>query len=472
MKTAKHISAVLLFVATLLSASCVKSYPDGLTEQEYNSLRYVNSFAKTIVDQYYLWKAEVQEDIDSWKVTDDPIGKVNSIRYTEDGALVDRWTRMTDDYELFMQKVDGNAKTLGLNIALYWSDEAQTSICAVVNYVYPGSPAEQAGLHRGDVITFVNGRQIPKDDYQNFISANLLNADSASLELRSGLKVELEAVQMYCDPLVHKAVFDCAGTKVAYLFYTSYTLDSRDSLKKAFSEFKEAGVSELILDLRYNGGGYDAASRTLASLIAPREVVENEKVFNTEIYNENLSEYFTNWSTFDPDCLDANIDARKLYVLMTGNTASASESTICGLSPYMEVVKIGKQSSGKFCGGYIFEGSAWYDEMKSMLTVSDWENGKKYAANWGIYVMASRYADCNGNTPCMPNGFTPDVEVEDNPVQSIPIGDPQEQMLHAALTLAGYDFSQAASLSSAPALLGPSIEMPLEFHSTGILLLN
>ena len=362
-----------------------------------------------------------------------------------------------------MQKVDGNAKKLGLNIALYWSDEAQTSICAVVNYVYPGSPAEQAGLHRGDVITFVNGRQIPKDDYQNFISANLLNADSASLELRSGLKVELEAVQMYCDPLVHKAVFDCAGTKVAYLFYTSYTLDSRDSLKKAFSEFKEAGVSDLILDLRYNGGGYDAASRTLASLIAPREVVENEKVFNTEIYNENLSEYFTNWSTFDPDCLDANIDARKLYVLMTGNTASASESTICGLSPYMEVVKIGKQSYGKFCGGYIFEGSAWYDEMKSMLTVSDWENGKKYAANWGIYVMASRYADCNGNTPCMPNGFTPDVEVEDNPVQAIPIGDPQEQMLHAALTLAGYDFHQTASLNSAPALLGPSIEMPLEF---------
>ena len=452
-----------MFVATLLSASCVKSYPDGLSEQEYSSRRYVNSFAKSIIEQYYLWKAEVQEDIDSWKVTDDPIGKVNSIRYAEDGALVDRWTRMTDDYELFMQKVDGNAKTFGLNVALYWSDEAQTSICAVVNYVYPGSPAEQAGLHRGDVITFVNGRQIPKDDYQNFISANLLNADSASLELRSGLKVELEAVQMYCDPLVHKAVFDCAGTKVAYLFYTSYTLDSRDSLKKAFAEFKEAGVSELILDLRYNGGGYDAASRTLASLIAPREVVENEKVFNTEIYNENLSEYFTNWSTFDPDCLDANIDARKLYVLMTGNTASASESTICGLSPYMEVVKIGKQSYGKFCGGYIFEGSAWYDEMKSMLTVSDWENGKKYAANWGIYVMASRYADCNGNTPCMPNGFTPDVEVEDNPVLTTPIGDPQEQMLHAALTLAGYDFPQSASPSSAPALLGPSIEMLLEF---------
>ena len=452
-----------MFVATLLSASCVKSYPDGLSEQEYRSRRYVNSFAKSIIEQYYLWKAEVQEDIDSWKVTDDPIGKVNSIRYTEDVALVDRWTRMTDDYELFMQKVDGNAKTFGLNVALYWSDEAQTSICAVVNYVYPGSPAEQAGLHRGDVITFVNGRQIPKDDYQNFISANLLNADSASLELRSGLKVELEAVQMYCDPLVHKAVFDCAGTKVAYLFYTSYTLDSRDSLKKAFAEFKEAGVSELILDLRYNGGGYDAASRTLASLIAPREVVENEKVFNTEIYNENLSEYFTNWSTFDPDCLDANIDARKLYVLMTGNTASASESTICGLSPYMEVVKIGKQSYGKFCGGYIFEGSAWYDEMKSMLTVSDWENGKKYAANWGIYVMASRYADCNGNTPCMPNGFTPDVEVEDNPVLTTPIGDPQEQMLHAALTLAGYDFPQSASPSSAPALLGPSIEMLLEF---------
>lgn len=463
MKTAKHISAVLLFVATLLSASCVKSYPDGLTEQEYNTLRYVNSFAKTIVDQYYLWKAEVQEDIDSWKVTDDPVAKVNSLRYKQDGVEVDRWTRMIDDYETFMQKVDGNARTFGLNVALYWSDEAHTSVYAVVTYVYPGSPAAQAGLCRGDVITSVNGSLIPTADYQNFVNSNLLNADSAVLGLRSGREVELEAAQMYCDPLVHKSVFDCAGTKVAYLFYTSYTLASRDSLKKAFAEFKAAGASEIILDLRYNGGGYDITNRTLASLIAPREAVEGEKVFNMEIYNSGLSNHLTSNTSFDTECLDANIDARKLYVLMTGGTASASEATICGLSPYMDVVKIGTRSYGKFCGGYIFEASSWYDQMKSMLTVSDWENGMKYSENWGIYVMSSRYADCNGNTPCMPNGFAPDYELEDNPLDGRAIGDPQETLLHQALTLAGYDFPQTASLSSAPALLGPSIEMPLEF---------
>ena len=98
MRTARHIAAVSVFVATLLSASCVKSYPDGLSEQEYRSRRYVNSFAKSIIEQYYLWKAEVQQDLDSWKVADDPAEKVKSLRYSDpEFGQVDRWTTFIDD---------------------------------------------------------------------------------------------------------------------------------------------------------------------------------------------------------------------------------------------------------------------------------------------------------------------------------------------------------------------------------------
>ena len=85
------------------------------------------------------------------------------------------------------------------------------------------------------------------------------------------------------------------------------------------------------------------------------------------------------------------------------------------------------------------------------MTAREVKEGKKYAANWGIYVMIGRYADKNGETGSMPNGFTPDVPVADNPMDGYQLGDPQETMLKAALTLAGYKYPAApAAVSSAP----------------------
>ena len=186
-----------MFVATLLSASCVKSYPDGLSEQEYRSRRYVNSFAKSIIEQYYLWKAEVQDGLDSWKVTDNPAEKVESLRYSDSElGQVDRWTTFIEDYESFIGQINGNTSTFGLDFALFWGDADHSVIYPVITFVYKDSPAAEAGLKRGDVLTAVNSQAVPVGSYQDFVKQTLLNADHVTLTLRDGREISLDARQM------------------------------------------------------------------------------------------------------------------------------------------------------------------------------------------------------------------------------------------------------------------------------------
>ena len=115
-------------------------------------------------------------------------------------------------------------------------------------------------------------------------------------------------------------------------------------------------------------------------------------------------------------------------------TASASEALICGLKPYMDVTLIGKQTSGKFTGGILLKATNWFDSLKDASF--DIEVGKKALPTWGLYVITSRYSDCNGVTLSMPDGISPDYEVSDNPADPAPLGSPQEKILAAALSIA------------------------------------
>lgn len=118
----------------------------------------------------------------------------------------------------------------------------------------------------------------------------------------------------------------------------------------------------------------------------------------------------------------------------------------------MDVEIIGEQTYGKYCSGMIFSGSTWFSWYKDVLLKSkdnggmgmsqeEYNKATKYTDNWGIYVMVSRYADKNGNTPCMPDGFIPDIAAEDVPWDGYQLGDPEETMLKVALKSAGYTSS-------------------------------
>ena len=466
----------LLFAALSLAlvSSCNKDGDqESPKERESLTRQYVNKFAFNMMKVYYLWVAEIEDKLETWKADDDPKQKVLDVRYKDsDGKDIDRWTQMTDDYDSFMKSIENVSTTYGYEMTFFYTSSAKEYLSAVVNFVYADSPAEQAGLKRGDIILKVDGEPIPAANYADIVKNKMMYSESCTLTLEDGRRVSMSSVEMYCNPVHIVKVFDCGGKKVGYLHFTAFTLNACADLVKACNALKAQGVSELILDLRYNGGGYVQTEEVLASMLAPEPIVASGTVFMTEVYNALLTaewddeEKITNFRNrfkingVTLDTSESNLGLTKIYAIMSKGSASASEAIVCGLKPFIDLTIVGQQSYGKYCTGIIVEGANWYDSIKSNMSVKDVKNGKKYAANWGIYVMIGRYADKNGETPCMPFGFTPDYSVDDNPLDGYQLGDPNETMLKTALTLAGYEYPAAAATASAkkkPALIkGPA----------------
>ena len=427
-----------LLALVMLASACSKLDPEDIRTIRY----YANTFAYNVMNTYYLWKDDISSQLEKWITTEDPVKKVESVRFG-----MDRWTKLYEDYSSFESFSTGNGETFGMDFSLYYYDEAQTQICAVVNYTYENSPARQTGIRRGDVILSIDGEILTPDNYMTMAS-KLIEDGTVTLGTEDGRTLHLQSKEMYENPVHTSATLDYGGKRFGYLHFTNFTLDSCKDLESAFASFKAQGITDLVLDLRYNSGGYVITSVTLASMIAPIDAVKNRSIYNKEIYNDILTqsneevERFEQKVTYTSSSgqevtvhpLEVNPGVEHLWVIVTDRSASASEALICGLKPYMDVTLVGKQTSGKFTGGVLVKATNWFDSLKD--TKMDIEQGKKALPTWGIYVITSRYSDCNGVTLSMPSGISPNYETSDNPFDPIPLGDPSESMLAATLSIA------------------------------------
>ena len=456
---------LILLVATLLASACVKTPLISTGDPTDKTSYYANIFAYNIMAGYYLWCDEVQNGLESWTFEADPIEKVESLRYKDvNGNLVDKWTELMEDYSPFVSSVTGNGKTYGFEFVLYYTDSSRKQICAVVTYTYEDSPARQAGLKRGDVIFTFDGSTLTSDNYADLLNDKIYNnATSIQLGLSDGSSVTMTATKMYSNPVHVAKTLSYGGKTFGYLHFTNFTQEAALDLVEACKQFKADGIDELILDLRYNTGGYATTGQVLASMIAPSSVVQAGAVFNKSIYNKNLAEFMD-----EDECLaesftlnfesgkktlntgEANLGISHLWVITTGHSASASESLICGLKPYLDVTLVGSTTYGKFCGGYLITAEDWYGDLTSDDIDIDLKAAKQYTASWGIYVIASRYADCNGITLSMPAGIPADYQATDDPRDGYELGDPSESMLAKVLSVAtGHVFAVTRSASPA-----------------------
>ena len=457
---------------------------------------YVNLFCYERMQYYYLWWKDIE--VGEWKVSVDPVEKVKSIRYEED-----RWTAVYEEISPLMGRAVTTSGTFGYDFQFYWVDASHTHVYAVVTMVYPGSPAEKAGLKRGSVIKKMNGRNIlpTNADAEALLSSPALQLTVAlsSSDLNTPAQVNLVSKDMYLDPVLYEKVFQCEGKKVGYVFFVGFTMDCCGRLLEVAKKFKREGVTELILDLRYNGGGLVVTEELLASMLAPEADVKAGALYQTSVYNDtpyakdlekNKGKDFSNayfktkheWNynnvRYSYDTSDANMGLTKIYALVSGNSASASESILVGLMPFMDVEVIGAQTSGKHCTGIFLRAEDYFKECETKMAALKKTDPKEYAeyvdrvwryfsawkeyvGDWGLYAMINTYADRNGNNPCRPNGLKPDVEVEDDPRESYALGDDREALLREALTRAGYkDFTpmEGSKSRSAAVQLGEQVK--------------
>lgn len=463
-----------LLLPLLFACACETLLPDTPPQEETNeqilqTRHYVNLFAYNVMSTYYLWEAEVEEGLKTWAFTDEPKEKVKTLRYKDD-----RWTQMLEDYNAFVGEVSGNTTSFGFDFFLTYADADKKYVLAIVTYTYADSPAAAGGLRRGDVITTLNGKRMTPDNYIDLLNSTLFAKGSVTLGLLQGREISMTAVQMYENPVqTVTTIVLPSGKKVGYLHYASFTLASCADLESAFRGFREEGIDELVLDLRYNGGGYVTAGTALASMIAPLAEVEAGSVFNMDIYNERLTQAWGdnitpfaaemtvkvdgNNVTVHPGAV--NPDLRRVWVITGTGTASASEALICGLSPYMDVMVVGEKTAGKFCGGFILDAKGWYEELQKEVDNADidFASAFKYCGNWGIYVMVSRYTDKDRRTLSMPDGIAPGIPMQDDPMDGFALGDPQETILSAILSRI-----EGSTKAAAP-LIGPD---PLRLPDT------
>lgn len=449
---------LFLVIASLsfMISGCSKDDDPGNNEQRITTdeIYYANKFAGDVLSEIYLWNKEINKDISKLNpdLNEDPIQTVHDIRYKANGKEIDKWSMLTDDVSELVSGMQGVTTTFGYDLMLGKFSNSDTYY-AVITFVYANSPARQAGIRRGDIVMQIDRKDITTANYMNLFYSSGIELGMAVKDGNTikptGENKKLTAVRMYEDPILATNVFDCGNKKVGYLAYSGFDVVSVTKLIEICKDFKQQGVSELILDLRYNGGGYVFTELALASMLAPEQAVNNKELYETEIWNADYMAYYKSKGVdlntyFDTkhsitidgvtttvDTKNTNIGIKKIYGLISSGTASASESVLIGLMPYVDIELIGANSHGKYCTGSVLQPKDLYQDKNGNDT------SPKAIKNWGIYVMFNRYADKNGENPCMPDGLIPDIEVRDNPFDGYQLGDERETLLNKALARAG-----------------------------------
>ena len=429
-----------------LLAACKEDDPKPKPDPEAKITLKVNEFIYEGLRSEYLWTSTINWTAIDFKKEKDPHAFFKRLIYKDD-----RWTSLTDNAEAWNQAFAGYSTTFGFDLRFGYIGYSD-SLFAVVRYVYPGTPAARAGLKRGDFLLKLNGGAITVKNYGDLYDKPTVVVNKGILRDKTlkadSIGIAMTAVKMYQDPILKDTVIAKGGHRVGYLCYTDYTDLSTPELVKVAARFKAAGITDMVLDLRYNGGGYISTARSLCSLLAPEAAVMRKERFLQKIWNENYMNYWRIhkkdselYESF-VDTLGVNLNLSRLYILTGKGTASASELTLTGLTPYMDVVQIGDTTHGKFCGGIVLMprdlwwnvDSSYYREIK----------------NWGMYVMTFKFFNTRKDE--FPHGFAPKYVVKENILELYPFGDERDPLLGKALELiTGKQVAKARSGRTLPA---------------------
>ncbi|MDQ1167279.1 S41 family peptidase [Flavobacterium sp. SORGH_AS_0622] len=377
----------------------------------------VNNFIWRGLNEVYLWQADVpnladgrnlQPDFDTFlrgyskpeDLFEDLLNKPES-KYPNGGAI-DRFSWIVDDYTVLEQELSGITKNNGVDFRLSLISSGSNDVVGYVRYIIPNSDASTKAIKRGDLFTSVNGTKLTVSNYQQL----LLNQDSYTLNLAdyngstfvlNGKSVALTKTVLEENPIFINKVITSGSHKIGYLMYNGFYSEYDDKLNQAFGELKAQGVTDLVLDLRYNGGGAITSSTRLASMITgqfPGQIF-SKMTFNAKQMEglsgddlESLNERFVN--NIDGKSLNS-LNLNTVYIITTESTASASELVINGLKPYINVVQIGEITTGKNVGSFTV-----YDS--ETLTKKNVNPNHKYAmqplvlkitnsANFGDYTQ-------------------------------------------------------------------------------------
>ena len=414
---------------------------------------YVNKWIYEEMDEWYLWRDQMPNESKLNRGAD-PETFFKSLLYANESRFEGHYlSRIENNYNDLptSSKADSNvpSSSLGFEYIPVRIESSGSSLVLVVVYVHKNTNAATQGIKRGDVILEVDGKPITVDNYTTLLSGSKSNYTLTINDYKEKKTIDL-AITVTPDyeenPIFLDSIYIEGNRKIGYLVYNQYEFGNSSTrpydveLAQKFTKFQQQGVTDLILDLRYNLGGYVASAQALCSALVPNR--SSKDIFEIKSYNSikqakfdalpdgnaektsYLYDYFVDNVTGSKGQSLASIpnlgdQLDNIYVLGTTNTASASELTINALRAYRSVVLVGETTTGKNMGGWALSND---NDVRNKYTITP-IIFKSYNKN-----KESKYGA----------GFRPDIEVYDFALLMNgglkPLGDRNETLLNAALS--------------------------------------
>ncbi|TLF44065.1 S41 family peptidase [Maribacter aurantiacus] len=404
----------------------------------------VQNFMWKAMNFWYFWQADVPDLADNrFQDSESYTEFLQSVE--EPGAffdskllyIEDRFSFYNSDYRELTNSLAGISRSNGLEFGLVRKANSE-EVFGYVRYIIPNSDAATKDIERGDLFTGVNGTTLTINNFQNLLfganntyvlnMADFSNGDVIQNEREVSLTKEEALAE---NPVFISKSFEVNGITIGYLMYNQFTNEYDDDLYDAVLGLKNLGITELVVDLRYNPGGSVNTTRILASMIYD---TNTDNLFIRKRYNDKIQDqlsesqlevYFTDRvgsKTIEP------LGLNKLYVLTSASSASASELLINSLEPYIDVVIIGDVTRGK-------------NEFSTTL-VDDRENSYLYTPSrvnkinpdnqWAIQPLLGRNENADGFFDYT-DGLVPDIQLKEDYGNLGILGDLNEPLLARAI---------------------------------------
>lgn len=419
-----------------------------LIDLEYGTLE-ISDFIWKGLNEYYYWQEEVEllsDDVAQFEGAYSNFISSNSNPEDFFSLLKhpdDQFSFLQQDFRELENTLQGVFSIIGIEFGLLRACVNCNDLIGFVKYVHKGSNADGKNIKRGDIFIGVNGSRLKTTNYQSLLfgEQESILLEMAKIEngaiLRTNTNIELKReFDFKINPIQLVSIINIENQqtepskKIGYIMYNQFVADKSEEINNVFKEYKDQAIDDLILDLRYNGGGSIRNCVELASMITGQ--FKNE-IFAKEQWNKKTETYlienfgketiinrFVSFLQTGEQINSLNLN--RIFIITSSETASASELIINGLRPYIDVIHIGGQTTGK---------------NVASITVYDYvdeEQTKNPNHTYAIQPIVLKIANSEGYADYV-DGLIPDYYVEENLQNFGSLGSKDEPLLSFTLNI-------------------------------------